>query len=257
MNFSRNVNLLKTIDDTLDDKIYVGVTESKGVLEAIDNNLVIIDGVLDASNVHLSNINTAVSGQASSLSAIETSNQNIDSSLDAVENKLIDLGVTLSRNNKFNVTQTHQPLKDSSDDRLISLADFSSTPARLYYENDAGKPIVITKISLSVSSSETTWDKLFTSSTAGFLKFGIGDDNTGIDTTKLNFANNHDIQPYMSMVFADPAGGDEMYYSYVIDGLNIRVSDGKYFVCELTGDYSAAGDGSFAASVVFDKYTGV
>ena len=258
MNFSRNVSLLKTIDSTLDDKIYIGVTESKDVLDSINDNLVTIDSVLDASNVHLSNIQSDVSGQASSLSAIEASNDNIDASLDAVENKLIDLGITISRNNKFNVTQGSYYLQDSGSNRLLDLGDFSSTSALMYKENsNGGKPIIITKISCTFSSSETTWDKIFTSSGNGSLKFGINDDGTAVGNVKLNFANNHDLLPYMSMVFADPAGTDEMFYSYVIDGLNIKLDDGKYFVCELAGDYSAAGDGSFAASVVYDKYTGV
>ena len=297
MNFSRNVSLLKAIDVTLDDKVYVGVTESKGLLESIDENLVQIDSVLDsikvdtnASNTHLSDISTytenadvhlgnvesevgnvnsklvdigiTIAANDSNLSSIATNTANTDSSLNAMESdidemnlKLVDLGVTISRGNKFNLTQKHQSLQDSGSNRLIAADDFSSTPARLYFENNDGKPVVITKISCTFSSSETTWDKIFTSSVNGSLSYGIGNDNTGIDNTKLSFESNHEIQPYMSMVFSDPAGGDNMYYSYVIDGLNIKLDDGKFFLCELSGNYSATGDGSFCSSVVFDKYT--
>ena len=268
MNFSRNVNLLKTIDDTLDDKIYVGVTESKVVLDAIDNNLVLIDGVLDsikvdtnAANTYLANIETSVSNNDSSLNAIEASSANIDASLNAVESdvnelnaKVADLGVTISRGNKFNLTQKFQPLRESGANRLLSAGDFSTTPGRMYWENNTGKSVAITKISCTYSSSETTWDEFFTSSTDGQLLFGIADDANAITTQRLSFKSNHEIQPYMSMVFADPAGGDEMYYSYVIDGLNIKLDDGKYFMSELSGTYNAAGDGSFCSSIFYDQY---
>lgn len=297
MNFSRNVNLLKTIDDTLDDKIYVGVTESKGVLEAIDGNLEIIDGVLDsikidtnAANSHLSNIHTSVSNQTSSLDAIEASSENVDlklvdigitlaandanlssivtstanadTSLNAVEadinlinNKLVDIGVTLAKSNAYNMTQKYKPLLYNGTDRLLTLADYSSSPAWMYFQNDEGANVIVKKISFTFHSSETNWDDIFTSTTDGNLWFGQGNTNSAIGQGSLFFDNNTECQPFMSMVFSDPAGGDGMYYSYVVDGLNFKLNDGKYFNCRLTGNFSAAGDQDFSAAITYNLAT--
>ena len=270
MNFSRNVSLLKTIDATLDDKIFLGITESKSLLDSIDTNLLAIDSVLDniysnsgTSNTHLSNIATSTSNADTSLNAIELSASNIDTSLnnmesdmDAVNSKLIDIGVTLAKNDKFSLDQQFEVLKTSGNNRQLDSADYSSTSGKLYWENDEGAPVIVRKISWTFHSSETTWNKIFTSTSSNSssnLQYGVGDDNSGIDTQKLYFGNNTEIQPYMSMVFSDPAAGDDMYYSYVIDGLNIKVASGEFFLCELSGDYSAAGDESFASSIVYEK----
>lgn len=272
MNFSRNVSLLKTIDATLDDKIYLGVTESKAILSTIDNSLTTIDSVLDniysdttSANSHLSNIATSSSNADTSLNAIELSASNIDTSLnnvesdiDAVNSKLIDIGVTLAANDRFSVDQEYQQLKDpnNSNARQLDSGDYATTSGKLVYENNNGADILVKKVVCSFQSSETTWDKLFTSTasaTNSNLKLGIGDDNTGIDSTKVKFSNNREIQPFMSMVFADPAGGDEMYYSYQIDDLNIKVADGEFFIAELKGTYNASGDDSFSAGIFYEK----
>lgn len=270
MNFSRNASLLKTIDATLDDKIYLGVTESKALLSSIDSNLVTIDGVLDniytnsgTTNTHLSSIATSSSNADTSLNNIETSASNIDTSLnnmeadmDAVNNKLVDIGVTLAANDRFSLDHKFQILKDSGSNRQLAAADYSSTSGKLYWQNGQGADVIVNKIALTFQSSETTWDKIFTSTSSSGssnLKFGIGNDNTGIDTTKLHFGSNHELQPFMTMVFNDPAGGESMYYSYVIDGLNIKVADNEYFLCELGGNYSASGDGDFSSGIFYEK----
>ena len=270
MNFSRNVSLLKAIDATLDDKIYLGVTQSKLVLDSIDANLLQIDAALEnvdtntaSANTHLSNIATSSSNADTSLNAIELSASNIDTSLnnmeadmDAVNSKLVDIGVTLAKNDNFSLDQQLQVLKTSGNSRQLDAADYSSTSGKLYWENDLGADVIIRKISCTFHSSETTWNKIFTSTSSNStsnLQYGVGDDNSGIDTVKLYFGHNTEIQPYMSMVFSDPGAADDMYYSYVIDGLNIKVADAEFFICELSGDYSAAGDESFGSSIVYEK----
>lgn len=269
MNFSRNISLLKTIDATLDDKIYLGVTESKSVLSSIDANLVVIDSVLDnlytnsgTANTHLSNIATSTSNADTSLNNIETSASNIDTSLnnmeadiDAVNDKLVDIGITLAANDRLSVDERYAQLQDGGSGKLDA-ADYSSTTGKLSWENNLGEDILVKKISLTFHSSETTWDKIFTSTATGansYLEYGIGNDATGIDTSKLKFGNNRDIQPFMTMVFSDPGAADDMYYSYVLDGLNIKVKDTKFFVCELKGNYSASGDESFASSIFYEQ----
>ena len=270
MNFSRNVSLLKAIDVTLDDKVYVGVTESKGILESIDESLVQIDTVLDSikldtgsSTTHLSNIATSTSNADTSLNAIEssatsmdTSLNNMESELDAVHNKLVDIGVTLSSADQFSLTQKYQVLKDSGSNSLLAAGDYSSTTGKLYWQNTQGKAIIVKKVSCTFKSSETTWDKIFTSTASegdSFLKIGTGDDGTNIDASQGYFNSNFELQPYMSMVFSDPAGGDDMYYSYVIDDLNIKVADNDYFICELSGTFNASGDDGFGAGILYEK----
>ena len=266
MNFSRNVSLLKTIDATLDDKIYLGVTESKALLSSIDSNLVTIDSVLDnlytnsgTANTHLSTIETKATAMDTSLNNIESSASNIDTSLnnmesdiDSVNSKLVDIGVTLAANDKFNVDARYAQLQNGGSGKLDA-ADYSSTTGKLSWENNLSEDVLIKKISLTFHSSETTWDKIFTSTASGansYVEYGIGNDATGIDTSKLKFSNNRDIQPYMTMVFSDPGAADDMYYSYVVDGLNIKLQNGEFFVCELKGNYSASGDESFASSEI-------
>ena len=249
MNFSRNISILKTIDATLDDKIYLGVTESKAQLDSIDENLVQIDSVLDA-------IKLDTDANTTHLSNIASSNSNVESELDDVNSTLADIGVTLAKNDKFSLDHKYQALKDSGNSRTIDSGDYSSTSAKIYWQNDEGDKVLVNKIAFTFQSSETTWDKLFTSTSSGsssFLKIGVGDDGTAIDTSKGFFANNYELQPFMSMVFGDPAGGDNMYYSYVIDGLNIVLEDNEYFICELSGDYSATGDVSFSAGIFYEK----
>ena len=270
MNFSRNVSLLKTIDATLDDKIYLGVTESKDLLSSIDSNLVTIDGVLDniysnssSSNTHLSNIATSSSNADTSLNNIESSASNIDTSLNNVESeldvvnaKLVDIGVTLSSADQFSLTQKYQVLKDSGNNSQLAAGDYSSTTGKLYWQNSQGKTIIVKKLSCTFKSSETTWDKIFTSTASdgdSYLKIGTGDDGTNVDTSQGYFNSNFELQPYMTMVFADPAGGDDMYYSYVIDDLNIKVPDNEYFICELSGTFNASGDDGFGAGIVYEK----
>ena len=256
MNFSRNVNLLKTIDDTLDDKIYVGVTESKSVLQDIDSNLVTIDGVLDSIKVDTNSANSHLSNIATSVSNTDTSLNNMETDIDELNDKLADIGVTLSSTHQFAVTQKYQVLKDSGNNSQLSAADYSSTTGKLYWQNSQGKAVIVKKLSCTFKSSKTTWDKLFTSTASdgdSFLKIGIGDDGTNIDTSQGYFNSNFELQPYMSMVFSDPAGGDDMYYSYVIDDLNIKLNNNDYFICELSGDYSATGDGGFGAGIVYEK----
>ena len=249
MNFSRNISILKTIDATLDDKIYLGVTESKAQLDSIDENLVQIDSVLDSIKLD-TNANTT------HLSNIATSNSNVESELDDVNSTLADIGVTLSKNDQFSLTQQYDVLKTSGNARLLPSGDYSSTPALLDWRNTSGDVVLINKIAFTFESSETNWDEFLTSTSgsgSSYLKFGVGDDNTAIDTTLFYFGTNHEIQPFMSMVFGDPAGGDKMYYSYVIDKLNIKLEDNEYFIGELSGNYSASGDGSFSVGVYYKK----
>lgn len=270
MNFSRNASLLKTIDATLDDKLYLGITESKSILSTIDSSLITIDGVLDniytnsgTSNTHLSNIATSSSNADTSLNAIELSASNIDTSLnnmesdmDSVNSKLVDIGITLSKNDRFSLDQKFQILKDSGNNRQLASGDYSSTSGKLSWQNQQGAKVIVKRIALTFESSETTWDKIFTSTSStgtSNLKYGTGDDGTAVDDSKLFFGTNLELQPFMSMVFNDPAGGENMFYSYVIDKLNIPVADDEYFVCELSGDYSASGDVQFSSGIFYEK----
>ena len=249
MNFARNVNLLKTIDSTLDDKVYLGVTESKNIL-------VDIDGVLDSIKLDTNSSNSYLSTIDSSASNIDTSLNNVESELDVVNAKLVDIGITLSSADQFSLTQKYQVLKDSGNNSQLAAGDYSSTTGKLYWQNSQGKPIIVKKVSCTFKSSETTWDKLFTSTASegdSFLKIGTGDDGTNIDTSQGYFNSNFELQPYMSMVFSDPSGGDDMYYSYVIDDLNIKVDDNDYFICELSGTFNASGDDGFGAGIIYEK----
>ena len=59
MNLSQNISLLKQIETTLNDDIYIGITQSQSVLDNIDTVLTTIDNVLD-------NIDKAAAGASSS-----------------------------------------------------------------------------------------------------------------------------------------------------------------------------------------------
>jgi hypothetical protein len=144
-----------------------------------------------------------------------------------------------------------------SGSNILSLGDFSTTAEIGTFQNNTGNTILINELTFSFLSSETTWgyNKIFTStSTAGtsYITFGDSSDGTVFDTEYLDFANSILITPYLT-TFDHPDLTTGTFYNFKIDKLNLPVSSGDYFICELSGNFSATGDKYFCAGIVYDK----
>jgi hypothetical protein len=127
-----------------------------------------------------------------------------------------------------------------------------------YWQNNTGDDIIINDISFGLLTGENTWtrNRIFTStasSGSSWIQWGIGNDNTGIDSVHIKFNNNGEITPYLSRVFNHLDGSGKVYYGWKLSDLNIKVANTEYFYCQLSGTFSGATDSDFWSGVFYKK----
>ena len=199
-------------------------------------------------NIHtrLSAIETNTNNQDTNLTSIDTSLNNIESDID-----------NLNDNRKLNFSTQYEKLLWNGSSKSLSAGDYSSTTGKAWYRNTSGDTMIITKITVGFKSSETTWSdtKVFTSTSSGgtsWIRWGTADDTTGIDTELIIFDHNGEMTPYLTRVFDHPNGGGAVHYGWVVDGLNILLTNNEYFMCEFSGTINASGDTGIWSAICVD-----
>ena len=222
-----------------DDSVSTNIGNIHTRLSAIETNTNNQDTNLTSIDTSLNNIETNTSNANTTLYTIDTSLNNIKSDID-----------NLNDNRKLNFSTQYENLQWSGSSNSLSSGDYSSTTGKAWWQNTTGDDVIITKITVGFESSETTWalNKIFTSTASAgssWIRWGTSNDTTGIDTEIIKFNHNGEMTGFLTYKLND-------FYGWVIENLNILVSNNEYFMCEFSGTINAAGDGEVWSGIFVD-----
>jgi len=141
MNSSKTNEILKDIKTNT-----ANITSNEtGSGTTTSNTLRVVSALDDTnwatSNTHNSNISSTLFSSLTELTSIDSHTSNIQTELETINEKLVDIGITLSKDE--NKIWFHSRLDYNGNEYLLR-DDYTSTPVTGYYENATSKPQYIT-----------------------------------------------------------------------------------------------------------------
>lgn len=244
MNLSKSVALLKQIESD--------TTTANTSLSNIETDANTLASAISSSEMSVNIMGLTAFTTGISNAGAGTLNVAIASD-DAVSTNI----ASVAENRRLNFSSQYQNLQWSGSSNSLSAGDYSSTTGKAWWQNTSGDSVIITKITVGFMTSETTWvkNRMFTSTASAgssWIRWGTADDTTAIDTEIIKFNQNGEMTACMTRKFDHPDASGDVYYGWVIDNLNIIVSNNEYFMCEFSGTINASGDDDLWSGIYVD-----
>ena len=219
MNCSKTNETLRNISTSLSNDIYLGVTESKLILDDVNTELTSITTNTSNANTNLININTNLASikgyndtMNTTLISLNSTNSTISGNITSTNSILATLlGLTSTGNTSLSNIDTelsktkiifNARLTDGTNEYLQK-ADYFSSPIDFYWQNDKGVPVYVTKYRyIYAQSAEPTIGELYHSTTFDSNIGAMNSDGDDYEAPYITVKSNLDyygaIQPNLN-----------------------------------------------------------